>query len=271
MMRIMKLVMVLFSLFLFGCSKHSQEKKVVEYYENGKVKKECSNTECTEYYENGNIYVKYAIKNGKLEGKESIFYEDGSKRISYLKDGKPEGKSILYYPNGEVKAKENYSKGILVGKHLLFDSSGYLFRDSYVISIKKTGRDIRDELLFNADGDTISNSKDIIDYRMPSNIKFNSKEHLVINYKQPKLSNFLVVYTTEKGFNKFFFIQNIKYIDTIFFSNVNVMNIPLSTDKKDEKVIRGFVMNYDTVSVIGDSLTVLDHVERYFEFYYNVR
>jgi len=266
----MKFILVLFLLFLFGCSKYSQEKEIVEYYKNGNVKKECSNTECIEYYENGKVYVKYGIKNGKIEGKESVFYEDGSKRISYLKDGKPEGESILYFSNGRIKAKENYLDGILVGKHLLFDSSGYIFRDSYVISIQKKERDIRDELIFSADGDTILNSKDIIDYRMPSNIKLNSKVDLIINYKEAKLTKFLIVNSTEKGFDKFFFISNSENVDTIFFDNNSLMNIPLATGKKGKEVIRGIVMNYDTVSTIGDSLTVLDHVERYFEFYYDV-
>lgn len=55
------------------------------------------------------------IKNGKQEGKFTIWFENGQKQVvSHYKDGKLHGKYTAWYSNGKVKIKCYYKNGVKI-------------------------------------------------------------------------------------------------------------------------------------------------------------
>lgn len=73
--------------------------KLVEYYENGTVKKEYFlNEDCQlegsykEYHDNGNVLVDCIYKDGKVEGEAHIYKENGDLFLKY------------YYQDGSIKS-----------------------------------------------------------------------------------------------------------------------------------------------------------------------
>ncbi|MGF6907875.1 toxin-antitoxin system YwqK family antitoxin [Fusobacterium sp. PH5-44] len=91
--------------FMYGAIKrYSKEKHLLEIknYENGAIQD-------TQYYSNGQVYKRWNIVDGCIDGECLTYYENGQikESISYVK-GKTNGKILYYYSNGQLK-KEYYA------------------------------------------------------------------------------------------------------------------------------------------------------------------
>lgn len=91
-----------------------------------------------DYYLNGNLKGKGQFKEGKLEGKRWLFFDDGSvsEELNY-ENGFPEGKEIKYFPNGTVKQIGYYREGYEVGEWKKFHPNGEL---KQVSNFSKNGK-----------------------------------------------------------------------------------------------------------------------------------
>ena len=64
---------------------------------------------CVYKYQDGLYASKGKLKNGKLDGKWTAWYENGQiKRETNYKDAKPDGKATEWYENGQIKTEHNY-------------------------------------------------------------------------------------------------------------------------------------------------------------------
>ena len=81
-------------------------------------------------YENGQNQVKGKVKDGKSDGKWTIWYENGQimSEVNY-KDDKLDGKWTSWYENGQIEAEENYKDGKLDGKWTLWHENGQIERE----------------------------------------------------------------------------------------------------------------------------------------------
>ena len=66
-------------------------------------------------YENGQKKVEGKMKDGKPDGKWTMWYENGQKQLEgNWKDGKEDGKWTDWYRDGQIKSEENYKDGLRV-------------------------------------------------------------------------------------------------------------------------------------------------------------
>ena len=69
-----------------------------------------------DYYPNGNIRYKRKFVNGKIEGFDKYFYEDGSKKIVCFKvNGQSHGDYEYYQEDGNFLERRNYEDGYISG------------------------------------------------------------------------------------------------------------------------------------------------------------
>lgn len=72
------------------------------------------------------VLSKLNYKNGKLDGLQKYFHENGNiKEETYFVDDKKEGESRDYYPNGTLLSIERYQDDILNGTYESFTPTGY--------------------------------------------------------------------------------------------------------------------------------------------------
>ena len=68
------------------------------------------------YYPNGNIHYKRKFINGKIEGFDKYFYEDGSKSLVCFKlNGLLHGNYVSYQKDGNFLERRNYEDGYISG------------------------------------------------------------------------------------------------------------------------------------------------------------
>jgi len=79
------------------------------------------------YYDNGNLKLNRIYTNGLENGPSSEFYEDGTlKQQGDFVDGKENGLWEMYYPNGQLKQRATFVKGKIVGDSYSYYSTGRL-------------------------------------------------------------------------------------------------------------------------------------------------
>jgi len=76
------------------------------------------------YYDNGKIKSECSYKKNMLNGISTHYYKSGKvKAKENYKDNKLEGLSIYYYENGSLMSEENFRNGKLITRRA-FDSAG---------------------------------------------------------------------------------------------------------------------------------------------------
>ena len=76
-------------------------------------------------------------------------YPDGHKKFEYtLKNGKQEGKSTIWFANGQTQISTNYKNGVEEGKHIEYFSDGQIELEATMVNGKFSGP----ERLFFEDG-----------------------------------------------------------------------------------------------------------------------
>jgi antitoxin component YwqK of YwqJK toxin-antitoxin module len=76
-------------------------------------------------YDNAKICMKGEYKNGKEEGKITMYYNNGNKRYEYFcKDGKICGKLCRWHDNGQKEEEIDYDRGLRHGMHKSWDTDG---------------------------------------------------------------------------------------------------------------------------------------------------
>lgn len=83
------------------------------------------------YYEDGSLQAKIPYKNGKKDGTKEEYYEDGTlqARISYKND-KPYGTEEKYHKNGNLKERIPYENGKINGILKNYDENGKLWLET---------------------------------------------------------------------------------------------------------------------------------------------
>ncbi len=85
------------------------------------------------FYGDGTLHIETSYKDGKKEGKEIQYHQNGNKscKCSY-KDGKKEGEEIRYVSNGEICAENNYLNGKKEGIQKTYNGYQYKGQKSWV-------------------------------------------------------------------------------------------------------------------------------------------
>lgn len=84
------------------------------------------------YYENGQTQVEGAILNGKWEGKNTYYYQDGKvESIGFYHNGLPEGPWESYYDSGTPEKKGTYVDGKWNGRYLWYTREGRITEKIY--------------------------------------------------------------------------------------------------------------------------------------------
>jgi antitoxin component YwqK of YwqJK toxin-antitoxin module len=87
-------------------------KTIERHYKNGKLE-----GKQYKWYDNGQLNIEENDKNGELEGKQYSWYEDSKLKYEYnYVNGELEGKQYNWYNNGKLEYEENYKNGELEGK-----------------------------------------------------------------------------------------------------------------------------------------------------------
>ncbi len=78
-------------------------------------------------WSDGVLYLNCTMKDGKLDGKRTIWYKNGQikSEVNY-KNGMKEGKSRVWYENGQIKSETNYKDGAKVGKWAMWYENGQI-------------------------------------------------------------------------------------------------------------------------------------------------
>jgi antitoxin component YwqK of YwqJK toxin-antitoxin module len=134
-----------------------------------------------EYYDDGKIKRAYSVdENGNKQGPYERYYENGQLRIKCTyKDGKEDGPYELYHENGQLEEKCTYKDGELDGPYESYHENGQL-REKY------TYKDGRVEKVFAAEYNSDGSSKTSMEYIYDENrdvIKYTA-----IKYKDGAIS-----------------------------------------------------------------------------------
>jgi antitoxin component YwqK of YwqJK toxin-antitoxin module len=94
----------------------------------------CTRTKAT-FWENGNLKSEIQYRNGKIHGKASWFYQDGSKFYeAYYVDEKLEGELTKWYSNGLLQSREQYRNDMLNGKSEYYNEKGRKTEEVYYVN-----------------------------------------------------------------------------------------------------------------------------------------
>jgi hypothetical protein len=76
------------------------------------------------YYENGNKSVEYSQKDGKRNGSDRFYNQDGTIRYEYnYKAGVLDGVALFYYDSGALYTKTIYADGTFV-ENIVYNEDG---------------------------------------------------------------------------------------------------------------------------------------------------
>ena len=100
-----------------------------EKYEDGQIKTK-------RFFENDQIMLEEHYKDGKLDGKSTLWYHNGQiEGEGNYKDGEEDGKwTEWYYGNGHKKQEGNYKDGGKDGKWTIWHQKEVIFKDGMCIS-----------------------------------------------------------------------------------------------------------------------------------------
>ena len=121
------MIMVIF--FLTSCENNVDFKKNQDYFEKENDLLLYKGNPYTgqifeKYTYSGPLKYEYSFKNGKQDGDQFAYEEDGSLRWKgNCKDGKKHGEQVLYY-NGYIYEINNFKDGVLEGDQTKFYDNG---------------------------------------------------------------------------------------------------------------------------------------------------
>ena len=89
----------------------SEDFKYKDIYKDGKLE-----GEQLEWYEDGQLFSKQFYKDGKKEGEQLCWWKNGQLMSkSFYKEGKKEGEQIRWFENGQLSSLESYKEGKQAG------------------------------------------------------------------------------------------------------------------------------------------------------------
>ncbi|MFK8037101.1 MAG: toxin-antitoxin system YwqK family antitoxin [Crocinitomicaceae bacterium] len=84
---------------------------------------------CKSCFFNENLEMYLQFVNGRAEGQDTIYYEDGSANlIRSHYQGKEDGTWLFYNKDGTLKWEKNYYGGQAEGKHIFYYADGNIFK-----------------------------------------------------------------------------------------------------------------------------------------------
>lgn len=287
-----KIKIRLFTLLLLSSCTNSE---VINRYENGQVKLECSlnnnglrDGRCTHYFSNGNVKSINQFENDTLNGVSKYFHENGLLSWSvhydyglkngnvkyydslgniyqslFFKENKPHGKNYTYYPNGEIKDELIYNEGIPIGVHSTYFKNGNIGRK---VTLNNNG-ELIDYVKFDSLGNVVSSflklkyfiKKNNTSYKLKMKIdnQIGNQIHVVIGHFDSKKENLT---------------------DTLAIQSNNgdeIMIALIRSELKEDSIISGKI--YD-LEIISDTNAVIkghrkfkfdlkNNKEMFYEFY----
>lgn len=174
----------------------------IYYNENGKITGKGSYDNNSErhgkwswYHDNGKLKETAHFKNGVINGKNELWYDNGKPNISTtITDGKFEGEYLYYLPSGALKQKKYYKVDELDGKYLAYFNVGEAITEFDVDY--KEGKIENNVVEFYANGDVYSN----IEFKngerngLETQYYWNKQKSLEANYADNALNGSYVKY-----------------------------------------------------------------------------
>ena len=152
-----KILIGLILLLSFHCFRH-ENIEVIEYWENGEIKKtrlqfvENNSVLETTFYINGNKETEIVYFNGKLDGKNRYWNEYGVLiSLAEYSNGKPNGVWLNYNDNGVLVHEANYFHGEKHGYERWYHNNSQLKSET----LFEFGVQISEKIRWDADGKII--------------------------------------------------------------------------------------------------------------------
>lgn len=151
--------------------------------------------EWTWYHDNGNIKEIAFYKNGKLEGQNKLYYDDGKPYIlSNSKNDNYDGEYKYFIKRGGLKQKKHFKEGDLNGKYLAFFDVGephIEYEANYIDGV--IDGDLK-EYYANGDLYSVINFKDNLKNGKEVQYYWNKQKSLEASYKDDKLNGSYLSY-----------------------------------------------------------------------------
>lgn len=199
-------------IFLFLLIACNSERREVEYFQTGELKREWvhSLTEnksvYTEYYKNGNVREIIKYKDGKKHGKNIAFNADGSvAQIFYYINGKKQGQAEIFYPDGKVLERQYYTNGILTD-YKKFNREGEQHGDMMaILYFENDSINLNDEVIVRAKVGNMYDSSFLMgEFLITSNLDSLEEPVDTIDIVPSNSNNYVYKFTaSKKGLNYF--------------------------------------------------------------------
>lgn len=109
-----------------------------------------SDTTVVSHYENGNVKLETSWKDGKKDGTEKFYNQDGTLRWTYTyTQGVPNGVATFYYDSGAMYSKTIYADGTFV-ENIIFNEDGTLAYISRLEKGKCVERNSQNDVIYEA-------------------------------------------------------------------------------------------------------------------------
>lgn len=109
-----------------------------------------SDTTVVSHYENGNVKLETSWKDGKKDGIEKFYNQDGTLRWTYTyTQGVPNGVATFYYDSGAMYSKTIYADGTFV-ENIIFNEDGTLAYISRLEKGKCVERNSQNDVIYEA-------------------------------------------------------------------------------------------------------------------------
>lgn len=246
-----------------------------EYYEDGKIKKECKvfankdSMYCIDYYKEGGIKVEQAYKNGKLEGIRKEYYESGTlKMYGTHSDSIKNGYYSSYYENGKMKQLGYYNNDTISGEVKIYDEEGKLYQRQFYLNFLGEVKDVG-TITYDSIGAIIYETRRVEILPLVDTIDRNKDIAIFLELRFPRFDS---TYFLIGNYNNRFVLEDSMSLDTVYALNQKA-TIYRKFQSSGMNFIRGFAVNCAFVSENKKSSTY--KVQRvpyiYFEKRYYVK
>lgn len=188
-----------------------REGKTISFFQNGTKLREANyrngKLEGKEYWynENGKIYWILEYKNNIQNGKEIRYFDNGETEVKEnFKNGKRNGEGKYYYENGKLATVTNYLDGIVHGKNITYYKNGRISSETMYKNGKIEGKWVD----YNNDG-SVRDQGEIINGNGKFRTYFeNGKLHSETFYKDGKKKKYIEYYQNGKVKGSLIFHNN---------------------------------------------------------------
>lgn len=251
----MKDLLTIILLILYISTFGQTDKDSKTYYKSGKLQmekkfdKDHNCDKVTEYFESGKVrstktYLRNGFVNTRLEGKDILYFEDGTIQMYYFwKDGAPSGRIYCNFADGKLAYEKFFTNKFKSGTWKFYNQDGTL----------------KEELIF-ADGKTPWNSND--DYASDK-FYLNNKLAYTVDLVAGKKTNLTVVdkdsydklIATEPPRGQKIFMQNCAACHS---TNVEIVGPKMKgvTDNRTNEWLTKMITDGDALKKSGDKEAV---------------